>query len=122
MTVLEWLKGKSRYSFEETIYQGIAIDREINDTADVATLTVRDKELFMADIIFTATILSPSSTSSQSASHNNFQRTIGGETDIYQTKKLNWAKAIYKLYNDPRYDELNSIVQPIKQLPIEDII
>ena len=122
MTVLEWLKSKSRYSFEETIYQGIAIDREINGTADVTTLSVRDKELSMADIIFTATILSPSSTSSQSVSHNNFQKTIGGETDIYQSKKLSWAKAIYLKYDDPRYDEISAIVQPIKQLPIEDII
>lgn len=122
MTVLEWLKSKSRYNFEEITYKGIAIDRKINDTMDVTTLTVRDKELFMADIIFTATIISPSSTSSQSVSHNNFQRTIGGETDIYQTRKLNWAKQIYKRYNDPRYDELNSIVRPISQLPIEDII
>ena len=122
MTVLEWLKSKSRYSFEETIYQGIAMDREINGTADVTTLSVRDKELFMADIIFTATILSPSSTSSQSVSHNNFQKTIGGETDVYQSKKLSWAKAIYLKYDDPRYDEISAIVQPIKQLPIEDII
>ena len=44
-----------------------------------------------ADIIFTAVLLSPSSTASQSASHNNFQRTVGSETDIYQSNKISYA-------------------------------
>lgn len=122
MTVLEWLKAKSRYSFEDTTLQAIAIDREINDTVDVTTLAVRDKELLTADIIFTAAFLSPSSTSSLLVSHNNFQKSIGSETDIYQGKKLEWAKAIYKRYGDPKYDELNGIVSHIKQVKIEDVL
>lgn len=122
MTVLEWLRAKSRYNFEDTTLQAIAIDREINDTTDVTTLSVRDKELLTADIIFTAIVLSPSSTSSQSVSHNNFQKTIGSETDIYQYNKLKWAQSVYKFYGDSRYDELSNMQDKIKTVPITDVI
>lgn len=121
MTILEWLKASTRYTFEETTFQKIALDREINDADDATTLTIRDKELLQADIIFTAVMFSPSSTSSQSASHNGFSKSIGSETDLYQGKKISYALSVYKKYEDPNYDILNDSRPTIKLLTIEDI-
>ena len=122
MTILEWLKASSRYNFEETTFQMIALDREITVTNDVTTLSVRDKELLKADIIFTAVMFSPSSTASQSLQHNNFVKAIGSESDIYQASKISYAKSIYLKYNDPKYDVLNDTTPCIKFLKIEDEI
>ena len=69
-----------------------------------------------------AVLLSPSSTASQSASHNNFQRTVGSETDIYQSNKISYALGIYKRYNDPNYEVLISARPKIKLLKIIDVI
>lgn len=100
MTILEWLSSSCRYSFEENTFMRIALDRGITDVnEDAMTLTQEQKDLMTADIIFTAVLLSPSSTASQSASHNNFQRTVGSETDIYQSNKISYALGIYKRYN-----------------------
>jgi hypothetical protein len=67
MTVLEWLKASTRYSFEEQNFIKIALDRECNpddDVYDESVVTKRQRELMTADIIFTAVLLSPSNTAS----------------------------------------------------------
>lgn len=122
MTVLEWLKASTRYTFEDATFVKIALDREITVTDDVTTLSVRDKELLTADMIFSAVMFSPSSTSSQSYQHNGFVRNIGSETDIYQSQKINYAKSIYKNYGDPKYDALESLNPKIKTISITDVI
>lgn len=123
MTILEWLSSSCRYSFEENTFMRIALDRGITDVnEDAMTLTQEQKDLMTADIIFTAVLLSPSSTASQSASHNNFLRTVGSETDIYQSNKISYALGIYKRYNDPNYEVLISARPKIKLLKIIDVI
>lgn len=123
MTILEWLSSSCRYSFEENTFMRIALGRGITDVnEDAMTLTQEQKDLMTADIIFTAVLLSPSSTASQSASHNNFQRTVGSETDIYQSNKISYALGIYKRYNDPNYEVLISARPKIKLLKIIDVI
>lgn len=121
MTILDWLTSSTRYSFEEDSFIAIALGRGIVDVnADMSTLTERDKDLMIADIIFSAMMLSPSSTSSISKSHNNFQYTVGSETDLYQKDKLDYAMYIYKRYDDPRYEVLANAKAKIKFIQIKD--
>jgi len=124
MTILEWMKASTRYGIEDITFKKIAFDREITDADldDASTLTVQQKELLQADIIFTAVLLSPSNTSSMSASHNGYQKTIGAEYDTYRKDKLAFATYIYKKYADPKYDLINASSQKIKLIPIEDVI
>jgi len=124
MTILEWMKASTRYGIEDITFKKIAFDREITDADldDASTLTVQQKELLQADIIFTAILLSPSNTSSISASHNGYQKTVGAEYDTYRNEKLAFAMYIYKKYNDPKYDLINTAGQKIKLIPIEDVI
>lgn len=123
MTVLDWLKASTRYTFEEQTFRKIAIDRGIDPDYDIMNgmVTQRDKDLMTADIIFTAVLLSPSSTSSLSQSHNGYQKTIGSETDYYQDDKITYAMKIYNRYDDPKADTLGSIKKRIRFIPIVDV-
>lgn len=125
MNVLEWLKWSSRYNIEDRSYEKIAIDREISIDADAMTLTTEQKELLIADILFVALILSPSSTSSIESTHNNFSRKIGGESlnnERYLKDKA-IMEGIYKKYGDARYEMLQANgVAKIKIIQIEDVI
>ena len=123
MTVLEWLKKSTRYSFEEGTFEKIALDRGCNPQDDVYgdNVTKRQKELMTADIIFTAVLLSPSNTASLSQSHNGFQKVIGQEQDFYKDEKIKYAIRIYKLYDDERADILESVKRKITFIPIEDV-
>lgn len=121
MTILDWLTSSTRYSFAEDAFIAIAAGRGIEDVnADMNTLTEKERDLMIADLIFTAMMLSPSSTSSISRSHNNFQHTVGSETDLYQKDKLNYAMYIYKRYDDPRYEILANAKAKIKFIQIKD--
>jgi hypothetical protein len=123
MTVLEWLKKKTRYSFEEGNFEVIALDRGVQPDDDVygANVTKRLRDLMEADIIFTAVLLSPSNTASLSQSHNGYQKTIGQEQDFYQDEKIKYAMRIYTMYGDERAGILESARRKIKFVPIEDV-
>lgn len=126
MTVLEWLKASTRYSFEEQNFLKIALDRECNpedDVYDEEKVTKRQRELMTADIIFTAVLLSPSNTASLQQSHNGYQKSIGQEQDFYQDEKIKYAIRIYNRYDDDRGDMLEDLMnaKKIKFLPIVDV-
>lgn len=123
MTVLDWLKSSTRYSFQEATFKKIAYDRGCDPDADVYSdkVTERQKELMTADIIFTAVLLSPSNTSSLSQSHNGYQKTVGQEQDFYQDDKIKYAISIYRIYTDKRGDILEAATRKrIKFIKIED--
>jgi hypothetical protein len=123
MTVLEWLKASTRYSFEEQNFIKIALDRECDPDDDVygENVTKRQRELMTADIIFTAVLLSPSNTSSLQQSHNGYQKTVGSEQDFYQDDKIKYAIRIYNLYDDERAEILESAQKKIRFIPIVDV-
>ncbi len=126
MTVLEWLKASTRYTFDTVTFEKIALDRECDPDADVygSEVTERQRELMIADIIFTAVLLSPSNTASYSQSHNGFQKTIGQEQDFYQDEKIKYAIRIYSTYKDKRGEALEELAKhrKIKFVPIEDVV
>ena len=123
MTVLEWLKKKTRYSFDVGNLEVIARDRDIDPDDDVYGQNVdkRLRELMEADIIFTAVLLSPSNTASLSQSHNGYQKTIGQEQDFYQNDKIKYAIGIYQKYKDEKADALLGVQRRIRFIPIEDV-
>ena len=124
MTVLEWLQASTRYNFEEQTFRKIAIDRECDPETEVYSdaVTKKQRELMIADIIFTAVLLSPSNTASLSQSHNGYQKTIGQEQDFYQDEKIKYAINLYRIYNDERGDILEEATRKkIKILPIVDV-
>ena len=124
MTVLEWLSSKTRYTFDDDTFKSIALDRgcDPDDDAYGDNVTQKQKDLMIADTIFEAVMLSPSSTPSLSQSHNGYQKTIGSETDVFQSRKIDYALAIYKKYDDEKYEILNGTIDRIKIVAIEDVM
>jgi len=124
MTVLEWLKASTRYSFEDNEFIKIALERGVvaPDADLISVLTQEQKDLMTADIIFVAVMLSPSSTPSLTQSHNGFESIIGSESDAERTRKIAFAKSLYKKYDDPKYDILNDTQGNISFIEIEDVI
>mgnify|MGYP003508609912 FL=1 len=121
MTILEWMKASTRFSFEDINLKSIALGREINDTSvEVTTLSTREKELLRADMILFVFIGSPSSIASESILHNNFQHTRGSEGKP-DTISWEWAKKIYERYTDDNF-QLMIDIQKEKPISFPDII
>ena len=123
MTVLEWLSSKTRYTFDDDTFKSIALDRGCDPDEDAYdNVTQKQKDLMIADTIFEAVMLSPSSTPSLSQSHNGYQKTIGSETDVFQSRKIDYALAIYKKYDDDKYEILAGTIDKIKFVSIDDVM
>ena len=124
MTVLEWLDKSTRYNFDAGTFEKIALDRgcqPTDDAYDETKVSKRQKDLMTADIIFTAVVLSPSTTASLSQSHNGYQKTIGQEQDFHQDDKIKFAIGIYEKYGDERAEILKGFQHKIRFIPIEDV-
>lgn len=124
MTVLDWLKASTRYSFSDENFIKIAKERGVSPTDDAygANVTERLRRLMEADIIFTAVLLSPSNTASISESHAGYQQSIGQEQDFYQNDKIKYAISLYRVYDDPRGDILEKATKKaIRFVPIVDV-
>lgn len=125
MTVLDWLKAGTRYSFDEQTFVKLAYDRDLDPDTDFSDIPSEDrqryKDLLSADVIFTAVLLSPSNTASISESHNGYQRTIGQEQDFYQNDKIKYAISIYEKYGDERAELLSAAQRKIRFIKIEDV-
>lgn len=125
MTVLDWLKAGTRYSFDEQTFVKLAYDRDLDPDTDFSDIPIEDrqryKDLLSADVIFTAVLLSPSNTASISESHNGYQRTIGQEQDFYQNDKIKYAISIYEKYGDERAELLSAAQRKIRFIKIEDV-
>lgn len=125
MTVFEWLKASTAYSFEDATFTKIALDREVDPDADAygSSVTKRQKDLMTADLIFHAVLLRPSNTASLSQSHNGYSKSIGQEQDFYQDKKIKHAISIYRLYDDEKAGILEEATKKhIYFVPIVDVI
>lgn len=127
MTVLEWLKASTRYSFEEQNFIKIALDRGCSPTDDVyneSVVSKEQRELMTADIIFMAVLLSPSNTASLRQSHNGYTKDIGQEQDFYQDDKIKYAIRIYNKYDDDRGSMLDELAnaKKIRIVPIVDVV
>lgn len=123
MTVLDWLKYSTRYTFDEGTFLKIAADRGCDPDAGIydAEITQKQRDLMTADIIFEAVLLSPSNTASLSQSHNGYQKSIGQEEDTYRRDKIKVALAIYRKYEDEKAEMLEILVPKIKFVKIIDV-
>lgn len=121
MNALDWLKASTRYTFDDATFNKILTDRGISPDTDIISVGQEEKDLMMADIIFTATFLSPSSTSSLQQSHNGYQKSIGSESDYRFGDKLAYALLIYKRYGDAKAEIIEQTKKKIRFIPIVDV-
>lgn len=101
--ILEYMSGMTGYVFDKAVLQRIALDRGVFSVTSVDELTQKDKDLLLADMLYTA-YLSPSIWASYNQSHGSFKRGVGGQSMYSYDKELvkSYFKSIYKRYNDDK--------------------
>ena len=121
MTVLDWLKSINGFNLGETSLTVIANRRGIStpEVVEYSVLTAMQRELMSADLILNYVLFQPTTTGSISQSHNGFQQTIGSYSDASVNKRINFAKSIYRKYNDANLAMLNDFGGGIRILTLE---
>ena len=102
--IIDYLSGLTGFVFDKSVLVRIARDRGVLDL-EVADLDQREKDLLLADLLYTIYI-SPNVMASMSQSHGNYQQTVGSQTiydkhDIYEM-----MIALYRKWGDVKGDDI----------------
>lgn len=104
--IIEYISGMTSYVFDKAMIRRIAVDRGVIGVTAYSSLTVKDRDLIKADLLYEA-YLSPTIMASVSQGHGGYNSNIGSQqTDDKQRERLyNIFMSIYRRYDDPKLEE-----------------
>lgn len=101
LTLIEYMSGLTGFILDESVLRRIAFDRHIHDDARPCDLSQRDRDLLLADILFTV-LCSPSGLPSRSHQHGQFSESIGKQTLENRQMLYDTMRRLYEKWNDDR--------------------
>lgn len=104
--IINYMAGLTGFILEEDVLLRIAHDRHIPDEAEPCDLSQRDKDLLLADILFTV-LCSPSELPSRSRQHGQFSETIGKQAVGNRQMLYDMMLRLYGKWNDERLNFLS---------------
>lgn len=107
--IIEYLSGITMFTFDKAVLKRIALDRDVADVEEYISLDTKTKDLLKADLLYAA-YLSPNVWASSTHSHGSYTKTIGSQTIYSEDKErlYNTFVDIYKKYDDPKLEEIES--------------
>jgi hypothetical protein len=107
--IIEYLSGITMFTFDKAVLKRIALDRDVADVTEYIFLDTKTKDLLKADLLYAA-YLSPNVWASSTHSHGSYTKTIGSQTIYSEDKErlYNTFVDIYKKYDDPKLEEIES--------------
>ncbi len=108
--IIEYLSGITMFTFDKAVLNRIALDRGVSNVVVYEELDTKTKELLRADLLLAAYI-SPNVWASSTHSHGSYTKVIGSQTIYTEDKErlYNTFVNIYKKYNDPMLEEVQSL-------------
>lgn len=103
--ILEYIEGLTAFAFDETILKRIALDRGVSEITCYEQLTQQDKDLLLADLLYTA-YCSPNMIASHTNQHGSYSKTVGAQT-INRDELLQIFMGIYRRYGEE--DKIESL-------------
>lgn len=103
--IIEYISSLTAFQFDIAVLKRIALERNAADITSVEQVSKKQRDLILADLLYTA-YLSPYIWSSFSSSHGNFSKSVGGQTISNRDELLIMAKRLYAKYNDEMLEEI----------------
>ena len=99
--IYKYIEGLTGFVFDKTVIERIALDRGVSEVTSYDELTQRDKDLILADLLYTA-YCSPNMMAKHTHQHGSFSKTVGSQT-INRDELYQIFMGIYRRYGE---DEL----------------
>lgn len=101
--IIEYLSGLTNFVFDKAVLKRIAIERGVDRVTSFRQLEQKQKDLLLADLLFTVYV-SPNSSASMTQQHGAYSQTVGSQTindkrGIYKT-----LVSLYKKWNDEKLE------------------
>lgn len=105
--IITYLEGLTAFVFDKAVLTRIAMERDVSDIADFKSLTQKQKDLLLADLLFVI-YTSPNYTASQTNQHGAYTKTIGSQRYDTKTDIYNLMIGLYKKYDDDKLELVSS--------------
>lgn len=92
--IIKYICGITDFGISESVATDIAYKRNIINIKEYSELTEKDRDLIMADLLFSL-LFKPKKTASISQSHNGFSQSIGSSEMQSLGNLLSYARSLY---------------------------
>lgn len=97
--IIEYISSLTGFVVDKSVCKRIAMERDVMGVTSISELEQKDKDLLLADLLYTI-YLSPNSSASITNKHGDFTQTVGSQTINDMERIYNTLLAIYKKYDD----------------------
>lgn len=116
--ILEYIEGLTAFAFDEAILKRIARDRGVIEVTNYEQLTQADKDLLLADLLYTA-YCSPNMIASHTNQHGAYSKTVGAQT-VNRDELYRIFTGIYSRYGEnEKIEGLGGVVRWIDERDYE---
>lgn len=105
--IITYISSLTGFAIDKSVCERIAIERGVDGVTSIGELEQKDKDLLLADLLFTIYI-SPNSSASITKKHGDYTQTVGSQTINDKKCIYNTMIALYKKWND---DKLEAAVE-----------
>lgn len=111
--IIEYLSGLTGFVFDKAVLKRIAMERGVLEVTAYDELEQQQKDLLLADLLYTV-YMSPNSSASLTKNHGAYSQTIGSQTINDKEGIYNLMIALYRKWNDEKLEaveEMNGSLQ-----------
>jgi len=107
--IISYMSSLTGFSFEKSVLERIALEREVEYIQYIDDLSQKDRDLLLADLLFVV-YTSPTQTSSLTKQHGAFSQTIGSQYISDKRGIYELMTRLYTKWNDPKMEVVNDMV------------
>lgn len=101
--IIKYISSLTGFVIDKSVCERIAMERGVENVTSFSELTQQDKDLLLADVLFTIYV-SPNSSASLTQQHGSYTQTIGSQTINSKDDIYNTLIALYKKWNDDKLE------------------
>lgn len=117
--IIDYLSSLSEYKFSENVLRRIAMERGVMDITNYNQLEQKQKDLLLADLMFTIYI-SPTSTATISKKHGSFSQSIGSQTYTDKKGLRELIVSLYSKWGDEKIESVKALDGGLSWIANED--
>lgn len=101
--IIRYISSLTGFVIDKSVCERIAMERGVDDVTSISELSQQDKDLLLADVLFTIYV-SPNSSASMTQQHGSYTQTIGSQTINTKDDIYNMFIALYRKWNDDKLE------------------
>lgn len=106
--IIKYISSLTGFVLDKAVCERIAMERGVSEVTSFSELTQQDKDLLLADVLFTV-YMSPNTSASITQSHGEYSQTIGSQTISSKDDIYNMFISLYRKWNDDKLEDAESM-------------